>query len=59
MTLMLAKFLGKNIDDVFPISYDVQPYVEEVSSVHTGVIFKEPKERLSREEVIDLVGKDL
>ena len=49
-----AKSLGMNVDDVFPISYDVQPYVEEQSPSHTGLIPKEPSERLSDDELMAL-----
>jgi hypothetical protein len=46
-----AKSLGMNVDDVFPIFYDVQQYVEEQSPAHVGDITKEPRERLTDEEL--------
>lgn len=47
----LAKFLGMNVDDVFPITYDIRPYVVAGSPAATGVVFKEPRERLSKEDL--------
>ncbi len=46
----LAKFLGLPVDEVFPISYDLRPYVFGNDPPVWGTITKEPRERLSREE---------
>lgn len=45
----LAKFLDMNVDDVFPIKYDLRPYVDGNSPPVFGSIPKEPRERLSNE----------
>jgi hypothetical protein len=50
----LSKFLGLPIDDIFPISYDVQPYVAMDSPAHAGQIPREPKERLPSDLVLKL-----
>jgi hypothetical protein len=50
----LAAFLGKEIDAVFPIQYDIQGIAEgEIDSL-VGSIEKEPKVRLTRSEIIAL-----
>jgi hypothetical protein len=50
----LAAVLGMNIDDVFPISYDISKFCIGNPAVLAGVIRKEPREKLSREEIIRL-----
>lgn len=50
----LAKFLAKDIDDIFPIKYDLRPYATGEEGSLCGEIPKEPRERLSRAEVIAL-----
>lgn len=50
----LADFLELDIDDVFPISYDVSDCCLGDSAATSGVILKEPSEKLSRAEVIAL-----
>ena len=48
----LTRFLGLDIDQVFPISYDVTRYVKGDPSALSGKIFKEPRERLTRAQII-------
>ena len=48
----LSRFLGYPIDDVFPIAYDIQEYAEGDAAALCGQIRKDPRERLSRAEII-------
>jgi len=48
----LSRFLGRPVDDVFPISYDLRPYAEGDAAALTGEIRENPRERLSRAEII-------
>jgi hypothetical protein len=48
----LAAFLGKDVDSVFPIRYDIQPFAEGEPDALTGIIEKEPQERLTRAQII-------
>jgi len=50
----LARFLELPLDKVFPIAYDIRPYVKGDPSALAGLIPKEPRERLSRAELIAL-----
>lgn len=50
----LAAFLHLNVDEVFPISYDITHLVEGDSAVLIGKILEEPKEKLSRAQIIGL-----
>jgi hypothetical protein len=50
----LADFLGLNIDDVFPIHYDISNLASGHRWSLTGLIPKEPGERLSDSELIAL-----
>jgi hypothetical protein len=50
----LAEFLGKDIDSVFPIKYDIRSLVASDSNVLVGEIKKEPTERLTRSEIVAL-----
>ena len=50
----LAKFLGLEVDEVFPISYDLSRFVKGGPKALRGSILKEPRERLSRSEIIAL-----
>ncbi len=47
----LARFLGLPIDDVFPIAVDVRRYVRGDPAALTAVVLKEPRERLTHEEL--------
>ena len=47
----LARFLGLHVDDVFPISVDVRRYVRGDPKALTAIVLKEPRERLTREEL--------
>jgi hypothetical protein len=47
----LADFLGLEIDDVFPISYDLRAHCVGDPDAVAGTIEKEPRERLTREQV--------
>jgi len=48
----LARFLELPVDDVFPITYDVRKYVKGESSTLVGTVPKEPRVKLSRDEII-------
>jgi hypothetical protein len=48
----LARFLELAVDEVFPIAYDVRQYATGDPTALAGVILKEPRERLTLEEVI-------
>jgi hypothetical protein len=50
----LSHFLGLPVDDIFPIFFDVRMYAEGDPASLTGYIQKEPRERLSRAEIIAL-----
>jgi hypothetical protein len=50
----LAAFLGRVVDDVFPIQYDLTPYSKGDAQVLRGSILREPREWLSRAELIKL-----
>jgi hypothetical protein len=50
----LAEFLDLNVDSVFPITYDISRYVKDESSALSGQILKEPREKLTRAEIIAL-----
>lgn len=48
----LAEFLDLSIDMVFPIYYDITNVVVGNNESLSGYIFKEPKKKLSRAEII-------
>ena len=48
----LARFLGLGVDDVFPISVDVRRYVQGDPAALALAVPKEPRERLTREELL-------
>jgi hypothetical protein len=50
----LARFLGRAVDDIFPMAYDIRPFAVGDSDALMGVIGKEPLERLSRAQIIAL-----
>jgi hypothetical protein len=50
----LADFLGMRIEDVFPISYDVSRFSTGDPAALVGKIEAEPRERLTRPEIIAL-----
>lgn len=52
--LALAGFLGLQVEDVFPIAYDVSGSVRDAAEGTAGKILAEPDERLSRAEIIGL-----
>jgi hypothetical protein len=52
--LQLAAFLGLAVDQVFPISYDLRPYAKGMTDALVGMVTKEPAERLSRADIVDL-----
>ncbi len=52
----LAEFLGLPLDEVFPITYDLRPHVIGTAPSATGVITKEPRERLSEEQVMKIIS---
>jgi hypothetical protein len=51
---VLARFLGLPINEVFPIAYDIRQHVKGEPAALAGLIPKEPRERLSRSELIAL-----
>jgi hypothetical protein len=50
----LAAFLGLPIDKVFPISYDIRRFSKGDPAALTGTIEKEPREKLTRAQIIAL-----
>jgi hypothetical protein len=52
--LALCEFLGKGIDEIFPISYDLRPYAVGDEKALFGKVLKEPEIKLSRAEIISL-----
>jgi len=50
----LAKKIGKKEEDIFPMSYDLSCYAIGSDDCIHGSIQKEPKQRLSRSEIIML-----
>ena len=50
----LARFLGFTVDEVFPIQYDLTPYVIGDPAALVGSVLREPRQRLSQNELIDL-----
>jgi hypothetical protein len=50
----LSRFLGLKVDDVFPIVYDLRVYVEGDLAELAGAVRREPRQKLSRAEVIAL-----
>jgi hypothetical protein len=53
----LARFLGLHVDDVFPITVDVRPYVRGDPKALTAIVLKEPQEKLTRSELIELSSR--
>jgi hypothetical protein len=50
----LANFLALSVDEVFPIAYDIQQYATGEIAALKGQILKEPRERLTRSEIITM-----
>jgi hypothetical protein len=50
----LAAFLGLSVDEVFPITYDISAVASGLPDSVRGVISAEPKERLNRDQLINL-----
>jgi hypothetical protein len=50
----LAAFLGRQLDSVFPISFDLTGIVQGEAESLKGAIPKEPEQRLTRAEIIAL-----
>jgi hypothetical protein len=50
----LSSFLGFPEKEIFPILYDITPYVIRAKIPTTGFISENPEVRLSREELIAL-----
>lgn len=50
----LARLLGLGVDDVFPITVDVRRYVRGDPAALTVIVLKEPQEKLTREELLEL-----
>ncbi|MGH8121558.1 MAG: hypothetical protein ACREPT_02170, partial [Rudaea sp.] len=51
---LLAEFLGLYIDDVFPIHYDISKFATGQRWSLSGLIQKEPTERLSPSQLVAL-----
>jgi hypothetical protein len=49
---VLADFLRLSVEDVFPVRYDIRQYVKGKADALSGDIPREPRERLSRAEII-------
>jgi hypothetical protein len=50
----LAQFLGLSVDDLFPITFDLRRYAKGDDAALTGTVRKEPREKLSRAELIGM-----
>lgn len=50
----LSEFLHLPVDEVFPIFFDVRKYAKGDPASLTGYVWKEPRERLSRAEIVAL-----
>jgi hypothetical protein len=50
----LARFLALPIDDVFPITFDVRPFAQGDPAALAGSVLKEPREKLTRAEIVEL-----
>lgn len=50
----LSRFLGLGVDEAFPISFDLRPFAEGEPAVLKGQVGREPRERLTRGEIIAL-----
>lgn len=50
----LSSFLGLEEDDVFPIEYDIRKLAKGLQNSLIGRVLKEPKEQLTRAEIIAL-----
>jgi len=50
----LARFLHLNVEDVFPFSFDVRQYAHGDPLALAGSVQKEPREKLSRADLIAL-----
>jgi hypothetical protein len=50
----LARFLGLPVDEVFPIHYDVRRYAIGNPTALAGQVLKEPRQRLSPNELVAL-----
>ncbi len=50
----LAAFLGMRVEDVFPIAYDLRQVCAGPEEVLVGTIEREPRERLTRAQLIAL-----
>jgi len=55
----LARLLSLDVDEVFPIAFDVRQYVEGEGAALRREIPKEPRERLSRSQLMAMVLDDM
>jgi hypothetical protein len=55
----LAALLKRDVDDIFPIFYDLRSLAKGNPASLVGVVLKEPRERLTRDERIDLNVEDV
>jgi hypothetical protein len=53
----LSQFLGLQVEEIFPITFDLRPYCEGDPTVLAGSIQKEPREQLPRNEIIALAAR--
>jgi hypothetical protein len=51
----LAEFLGLDVDDVFPIQYDIRRYAKGDPLALAGNILKEPAERLTEDQILKMI----
>jgi hypothetical protein len=52
--IALSNFIGLNIEEIFPIHYDIRDLVIGSPAFLDGLIMKEPFKMLSRQEIIEL-----
>ena len=50
----LAEFLGLPVNQVFPISYDISMYAVGIQETLVGKILQEPRERLTKAQLIEM-----
>jgi hypothetical protein len=50
--IALAAFLGLPVDEVFPISYDISMYAVGIHEVLVDRVMQDPRERLTKAELI-------
>jgi hypothetical protein len=54
----LGKFLGKKLNEIFPIRYDLRLFSKGDLSALCGVILVAPKKRLTEDEIMEMALRD-